>query len=241
MLEISVVTIFPEILKGFLEASLVGKARRKGLLEVALIDPRDFATDRHRTVDDAPYGGGAGMVMKAEPIRGALGRAGPCHRVLLTPQGRPLDQEIARDLAGRSPLLLFCGRYEGVDERVRAWFDEEISLGDFVLSGGEVAAMAVVEAVSRLVPGVLGNEESIAVESFAAGLLEYPQYTRPEEVDGRRVPEVLLSGDHARIARWRRGQALRRTRDRRPDLFAGLDPTEEDLEILAEIDAEAEE
>ena len=234
MFAFHVVTLFPDLFAGFLEASLLGKAREAGLLSIDLADLRTFARDRHRTVDDAPYGGGSGMVMKAEPIRDALASLPRLHRVLLTPQGRPFDQARAAGLAGGGGLILFCGRYEGVDERVREWFDEEISLGDFVLSGGEVAAMAVIEAVSRLLPGVLGNADSVREESFAAGLLEYPQYTRPEALDGRRVPPVLLSGDHGRVARWRRGQALLRTSRRRPDLFARLELTEENRALLAE-------
>jgi tRNA (guanine37-N1)-methyltransferase len=232
--EFRIATLFPDLFAGFLEASLVGKARKGGLLSIDLVDLREYAHDRHRTVDDAPYGGGSGMVMKTAPIVEMLEAAPPSRRVLLTPQGRPLDQGKVRELASASPLLLFCGRYEGVDERVRGMFDEELSLGDFVLNGGEVAAMAVVEAVSRLVPGVLGNAESIVEESFSAGVLEYPQYTRPEIVNGERVPEILLSGDHGRVARWRRGQALLRTKLRRPDLFARLDLGPDDLRLLAE-------
>jgi tRNA (guanine37-N1)-methyltransferase len=234
--EFHVVTLFPDLFEGFLEASLIGRARKAGLLSIRLVDLRDYTHDRHRTVDDAPYGGGSGMVMKTAPILEMLAAAPPSRRVLLTPQGRPFDQRKAQELAGASSLLLFCGRYEGVDERVRRMFDEELSLGDFVLNGGEVAAMAVIEAVSRLVPGVLGNADSTVEESFAAGVLEYPQYTRPEVVNGERVPEILLSGDHARVARWRRGQALLRTKLRRPELFARLDLGPEDLRLLAEIE-----
>jgi len=234
MFEFHVVTLFPDLFAGFLEASLIGKARRAGLLSFRIVDLRDFTHDRHRTVDDAPYGGGSGMVMKTAPILEMLESAPPSRRVLLTPQGRPLDQRKARELADASPLLLFCGRYEGVDERVRGLFDDELSLGDFVLNGGEVAAMAVIEAVSRLVPGVLGNAESAIEESFSTGLLEYPQYTRPEVVNGARVPEILLSGDHERVARWRRGQALLRTKLRRPDLFARLALGPDDLALLDE-------
>jgi tRNA (guanine37-N1)-methyltransferase len=239
VLEFHVVTLFPELFAGFLEASLVGKAIKSGLISIRLVDLRGYTHDKHRTVDDAPYGGGSGMVMKTAPILEALAAAPPAHRVLLTPQGTPFAQAKARELAARPSLLLFCGRYEGVDERVRRLFDEEVSLGDFVLNGGEVAAMAVVEAVSRLVPGVLGNAESIVEESFTAGLLEYPQYTRPEVVNGERVPDVLLSGDHGRVARWRRGQALLRTRQRRPDLFARLELGADDLRALEEAAREA--
>ncbi len=232
MFEFRVITIFPELFESFREASLIGKAGSKELLKVKPIDLRDFTDDRHRTVDDAPYGGGSGMVMKAEPIFKALEKNEGCHKVLLTPQGAPLTQKIAHRLAGQSPLLLFCGRYEGVDERARGAFDEEISIGDFVLNGGEVAAMAVIEVVSRLIPGVLGNSESIVEESFSLGALEYPQYTRPEMFDGASVPHVLLSGNHKRVQDWRRGQALLRTRDRRPDLFEKLELSQLDRNLL---------
>jgi tRNA (guanine37-N1)-methyltransferase len=237
--EFRIVTLFKELFAGFVDASLIGKARRSGLISIELIDLRDFTHDRHRTVDDAPYGGGSGMVMKTAPILEMLAAQPPCRRVLMTPQGRPFDQARAHSLATCSaPLLLFCGRYEGVDERVRAMFDEEVSLGDFVLNGGEVAAMAVIEAVSRLVPGVLGNAESVVEESFTAGLLEYPQYTRPEIVNGEGVPEILLSGDHGRVALWRRGQALLRTKRRRPDLFARREPSPGDEALLARAEGE---
>ena len=234
MFEFHVVTLFPDLFASFLEASLIGKARTAGLLSVRLVDLRDYTHDRHRTVDDSPYGGGSGMVMKTAPILEMLAAAPPSRRVLLTPQGRPFDQQRAGELASASPLLLFCGRYEGVDERVRGLFDEELSLGDFVLNGGEVAAMAVIEAVSRLVPGVLGNADSTVEESFSGGLLEYPQYTRPELINGERVPEILLSGDHGRVERWRRGQALLRTKRKRPDLFARLALGPEDLALMDE-------
>ena len=241
MFEFRVITLFKELFDGFVDASLIGKARKAGLISIDLLDLRDFTHDRHRTVDDAPYGGGSGMVMKTAPILEMLAAQPPCRRVLMTPQGRPFDQAKARAFAsGATPLLLFCGRYEGVDERVRALFDEELSVGDFVLNGGEVAAMAVIEAVSRLVPGVLGNAESVVEESFAAGLLEYPQYTRPEIVNGVRAPEVLLSGDHGKVARWRRGQALLRTKAKRPDLFSRFALSAADAALLAEAEREAE-
>lgn len=232
MFEFRIVTLFPQLFESYADASLIGKAREKGLLSIELVDLRGFTHDRHRTVDDAPYGGGSGMVMKTEPILEALEAQPPCYKVLLTPQGAPLVQETARRLSTISPLLLFCGRYEGVDERVRDLFDEEICLGDFILNGGEVAAMAVIESVSRLVPGVLGNLESTVEESFSSGLLEYPQYTRPEIINGRKVPSVLRSGDHKRIEDWRRGQALLRTSLRRPDLFERLELDQRDLELL---------
>src|SRR5258708_6177455 len=207
-----------------IEESILGKAREKGLLRVEVTDIREFAAGKHRVTDDVPYGGGAGMVMKPEPLVGAI-EAG-AHVVLLSPQGRPFTQRKAQELLAREKLVLVCGRYEGVDERVLEWIDEEISLGDFVLTGGEFAALAVIDAVARLVPGVLGNAESAVRESFSAGLLEGPQYTRPPEFRGRKVPEVLLSGDHAKIAQWRREQAEERTRERRPDLLKTLDEKE---------------
>ncbi len=239
MFEYRVITIFPELFEGFAGTSLIGKACESGLISIELVNLRDFTHDRHRTVDDTPYGGGSGMVMKTGPILEALDSQPACHRVLMTPQGRPFDQETASRLAGlSSPLLLFCGRYEGVDERVRGLFDEEICLGDFVLNGGEIASMAIIEAVSRLVPGVLGNSDSAVEESFSTGLLEYPQYTRPEIFEGQRVPPLLLSGNHKRVEEWRRGQALLRTRERRPDLFEKLTLTEHDLKLLAKADKE---
>ena len=225
MIQFEVVTIFPEMFRSFLEGSLLGKAIAAGLVKVELTDPRDHTHDKHRSVDDAPYGGGAGMVMKAPPlveaIEAAVAARGPAHRILLTPAGRPFTQAVAAELAARPRVLLVCGRYEGIDDRVRALaIDEELSLGDFVLSGGEPAAMAVIDAVSRLVPGVLGDLASTEEESFGAeGLLEYPQFTRPPEYRGLGVPEVLLSGDHEKIRRWRRAEAEARTRARRPDLL----------------------
>jgi tRNA (guanine37-N1)-methyltransferase len=222
---------------GPLAESLLGKAQEKGLLRARVIDIREFASGKHRVTADVPYGGGAGMVMKPEPLFAAIeaARAGlpGAHVVLLSPQGVRFDQRKAEDLARRERLVLVCGRYEGVDERVLEYVDEELSLGDFVLQGGEVAALAVIEAVTRLVPGVLGNEESAASESFAGEMvLEGPQYTRPPDFRGAQVPQALLSGDHARIARWRRRQALLRTRDRRPDLFEKLRLSPEDLRLL---------
>ncbi len=224
MLSVEVLTLFPRMVAAPLEESILGKAREKGLLRVQVTDIRDFAEGRHRVTDDVPYGGGAGMVMKPEPlvaaIEAAKGRDPAARVVLMSPQGRRFDQEKAAELLALGRLILVCGRYEGVDERVMDWIDEELSLGDFVLTGGELAALAVIDAVARLLPGVLGNAESAASESFTGeGLLEGPQYTRPPEFRGRRVPEVLLSGDHARIAAWRREQALERTRKRRPDLL----------------------
>ena len=203
------------------------------------MDPREFTSDVHRTVDDAPFGGGAGMIMRPEPMAAALARSrelAPPGAIsaLLTPQARPLDQRRAEALARAPGLILACGRYEGVDDRIRAEVDETISLGDYVLSGGEVAAMVVVEAVTRLLPGVLGNAASPEDESFAQGLLEYPQYTRPALWEGREVPAVLRSGDHARVRAWRRAQALHRTQSLRPELFASLDLDEADRRLMQE-------
>ncbi|MCP4605927.1 MAG: tRNA (guanosine(37)-N1)-methyltransferase TrmD [Proteobacteria bacterium] len=237
MFEFHIVTIFPELFEGFLEASLLGKAINKELIKVNLVNLRDFTKDRHMSVDDAPYGGGSGMVMRPGPILEVLDALPPSHRILMTPQGRPFSQAAARRLVDMPPIALFCGRYEGVDERVHRLFDEEISLGDFVLNGGEVAAMAVVETVSRLLPGVLGNASSTVEESFSDKTLEYPQYTRPDIIRGLSVPEVLLSGDHGRIARWRRMQSLLRTRERRPDLFEQLELSDNDRELLAKAES----
>jgi len=235
--EVVVLTLFPRMVAGPLAESLLGKAQEKGLLRARVVDIRDFAQGKHRVTDDVPYGGGAGMVMKPEPLVSAIEAARAAspgaHVVLLTPQGARFDQRKAEELARRKRLVLVCGRYEGVDERVLSFVDEELSLGDFILQGGEVAALAVIEAVARLVPGVLGNEESTRSESFAGEmLLEGPQYTRPPEFRGMAVPEPLLSGDHARIARWRRRQALLRTRERRPDLFDKLHLSAEDVRLL---------
>jgi len=233
-LRIDVFTIFPEMVEGFAGQSLVGKAREAGRLDIRAHDLRSCATDPHRSVDDAPFGGGAGMVLMPEPIFAAVEKVQPPRPLLyLGPAGRRFDQAWARELAGGPGFSLLCGRYEGVDERVREHLcDGELSVGDVVLAGGEVAAMLVIEAVGRLVPGVMGNEASAEDESFSDGLLEYPHYTRPAEFRGWTVPDVLRSGDHGRIARWRQAQALRRTLDRRPDLVAargGLTDTERAL------------
>ena len=234
----TVVTILPELIEPALAAGVVGRARDAGVIEVATVNPRDFTTDRHRTVDDTPYGGGPGMVMKAEPLLAAIAEAGeggpPARRILLTPAGRPLTQAVVRELASHPHLVLVCGRYEGVDERViDAAIDDELSIGDYVLSGGELGALVVIDAVARLVPGVLGEPASAADESHAAGLLEYPQYTRPPELDGRAVPAILTSGNHAAIAAWRRRQAMERTARRRPDLWARFAPSAADAKLLA--------
>ncbi|HTG33619.1 MAG TPA: tRNA (guanosine(37)-N1)-methyltransferase TrmD [Thermoanaerobaculia bacterium] len=226
-MRVRVLTIFPELFEPFLSTSLIGKAREKGLLDVRVFDLRQFTEDRHRSVDDEPYGGGGGMVMTAPPwIRAvrAVSEEGSPWRVLLSPQGARLDEAKVRELAARaaeSGLVLLCGRYEGIDERVRQTVvDEEVSIGDYVLSGGELPAMVLIEALSRQVPGVVGLADSVANDSFRGGLLDYPHYTRPPVVEGLAVPAVLTSGDHAAIRRWREGEALRATRAKRPDLLA---------------------
>jgi tRNA (guanine37-N1)-methyltransferase len=237
-LEADILTLFPRACAGYLAESILGKAQEAGLVAVRVTDVRDHAQGRHRVTDDAPYGGGAGMVMKPEPLVDAIEAARarlPGALVLLTsPRGAMLDQALVRRLADHGRLILVCGRYEGVDERVTTAIDMEVSLGDFVLTGGELAALCVVDAAARLVPGVLGNEASAGAESFAGGvpLLEHPHYTRPPVFRGMAVPEVLLSGDHRRIERWRRREALRATRERRPDLFARARLTEQDLRLI---------
>jgi tRNA (guanine37-N1)-methyltransferase len=222
---VQVLTIFPELFEPFLRTSLVGRAVERGRLEVAVRDLREFTADRHRTVDDVPYGGGGGMVMTAPPwIRAvrALSEGGRPWRVLLSPQGARLDDAKVRELAARGDLLLLCGRYEGIDERVRlSVVDEELSIGDYVLSGGELPAMVLIEAVSREIPGVVQLADSVERDSFRSGLLDYPHYTRPPVVEELAVPEVLVSGDHAAIERWRLRAALEATLDKRPDLLAG--------------------
>ena len=235
-MRIDVFTIFPEMVDRFADESLLGKARQRGLLEVRVHDPRQHTDDVHRTVDDAPFGGGAGMVLKPEPLIAAIDAADPPRPVLLLgPGGDRFDQARARQLAATDGFSLVCGRYEGVDQRVvDSRCDGELSIGDYVLAGGEVAAMVVLEAVGRLVPGVMGNDTSAAEESFSSGLLEYPQYTRPADLDGQVVPDVLRAGDHARVARWRHAQALLRTARRRPDLLDVRPLTPDDEAVLAE-------
>jgi tRNA (guanine37-N1)-methyltransferase len=232
-----ILTIFPGMFESPLRESIMGKAIERGLVKARLYNIRDYATDKHQMTDDRPFGGGEGMVMKPEPIVSALDelkREEPKPWVvLLSPQGRLFSQDVAWQLSRMERLVLICGRYEGVDERVADHFtDDVISIGDYVLTGGELAAMVVIDAVTRLIPGVLGNEASASVESFAEPLLEYPQYTRPREFQGHRVPDVLLSGNHEVIHRWRRGQALLRTKLHRPDLFARLKPAPDDLKLL---------
>jgi tRNA (guanine37-N1)-methyltransferase len=237
---VDIITILPELFPPVLDASIVGRARSSGALEVCVHDLRDWTSDKHRTTDDYPFGGGPGMVMKPEPVFRALDDVQamsepPGFVVVLSPQGRRLDQQLVRELSSRSRLVLVCGRYEGFDERILGRADLELSLGDYVLTGGELAALVVTDAVARLQPGVLGDEESAIDESFSEGLLEYPQYTRPASFEGRDVPEVLLSGDHRRIAEWRRRESIRRTAERRPDLIAGAHLTDEERSFAHEI------
>lgn len=241
-LEIAVFTIFPDMVVDYCRHSLLGKAQERGLLEISAHDLRAGSSDSHRTVDDAPFGGGAGMVLRPDPLFAVLESVDPPRPLfLLGPGGRKLDQSLAIELAATGGFSLLCGRYEGVDQRVVDHLvDDELSVGDYVLAGGEAAALVVIEAVGRLVPGVMGNDSSSEDESFSSGLLEYPQYTRPAEFRGWSVPDVLRSGDHARVGRWRRDQALRRTMQRRPDLIearGGL--SEEELRLLAEFDSPA--
>jgi tRNA (guanine37-N1)-methyltransferase len=233
---VDVFTIFPSYFDSPLAASLLGRAREKGLLDVQLHDPRDWTTDRHRTVDDTPFGGGAGMVMMPEPLFAAVeGVEPPRPLFLLSAAGRPFDQAVAGELAALGGFSLLCGRYEGVDQRVADHLcDGELSVGDYVLAGGEAAALVVIEAVARLLPEVMGNEASAGEESFADGLVEYPQYTRPASFRGFEVPDILRSGDHARIARWRQAEALRRTRDRRPDLLERRGLSDDEQALLEE-------
>ncbi len=241
-MRIEILTTFPQMIEAVVGESILGRARARGIIEVEAVNLRDFTEDRHRTVDDEPYGGGPGMVMKCEPVFKAVetltsrAGAGRPRVILMTPQGRRLNQKIVEELARENHLILICGRYEGVDERIREHLvDDEISIGDYVLSGGELPALVVTDAVSRLISGVLGAEESLVSESFSSGLLEYPQYTRPADFRGYKVPEVLLSGNHAEIEKWRRREALRRTLQRRPDLLETAQLAEEDRRILSEL------
>lgn len=235
-----IVTVFPQWVASVGDWGVTGRARDRGLLSLHCWDPREFTDDRHRTVDDRPYGGGPGMVMKVEPLQRAVQAARqadpePARVLLMSPQGRRLDQAAVRELAGRQRLIILAGRYEGIDERLVALeVDEEWSIGDYVLSGGELAAMILMDACARLLPGALGDEESAAQDSFSDGLLDCPHYTRPERVGGLAVPPVLLSGDHARINRWRRMQALGRTWERRPELLEAMALSEADRRLLDE-------
>ncbi len=236
-----ILTLFPEMFDSYLAVSILGRAIAEEKIRVEFHNIRDFATDKHRMTDDTPYGGGSGMVMKPEPlVRGLeaiLARGGPKGRViLLSPQGRLFNQKVAQELSRLPRLILVCGKYEGVDDRVRTLsVDEEISIGDYILTGGEIAAMVILEATARLLPGVLGDEESTKEESFSQGLLEYPQYTRPREFMGCTVPEVLLSGNHQEIAAWRRRRAIEETFRKRPDLLRGANLSDEDRKTLAQL------
>ena len=240
-MRIKVLTIFPEMLRAALSESIVGRALEKGLFEVELIDIRAYSQNKHKNTDDYPFGGGAGMVMLAQPIVDACEahmEAGQ-RRIYLSPRGRTLNQSVVEELSRETELMLLCGHYEGVDERaLEMCFPEELSIGDYVLTGGELAALVVIDAVSRLIPGVLGSSESAGDESFTTGLLEYPQYTRPREFRGREVPEVLLNGNHALIERWRREQALKITRQRRPEMLKTAPLDKKDRAFLQALEEE---
>jgi tRNA (guanine37-N1)-methyltransferase len=240
-MNIEIITIFPEMVEPYLDQSIIGKARQKGLLNARVHNLRDFTEDKHRTTDDTPYGGGPGMVMKVEPIAKAfdaiLSDGIPTRSVLVSPQGKPFNQSMAEEFASDTRrLLILCGRYEGVDERiVDHYIDDEVSLGDYVLTGGELPALVIIDASVRLLPGVLGDEDSLKDESFSWGILDYPQYTRPSEWEGRKVPDVLLSGNHAEIDSFRRKEALRRTFKRRPDLINWDSMDKKDKKLIEEI------
>lgn len=221
-MKITILTLFPDSFEGFLCSSIIGRARKSGAVEIETVNLRDFAPDTRGTVDDTPYGGGVGMVLKVDVVARALDalkKENPT-AILLTPQGQVLNQNLARQLTQKEHLILICGHYEGFDERIRSLVDMEVSIGDYILTGGEIAAAVITDAVARLLPGVLGKDESSTDESFSNGLLEYPQYTRPEEWNGMKVPEILLSGHHAEIAQWRAEQSRKRTHHRRPDLLS---------------------
>jgi len=244
LLRIDVFTLLPEAMQAYLDSSILGRAQRANRIEIRLHSIRDYAHDRHRTTDDAPYGGGGGMLMKPEPVFEAVETVlaeslGEVPVILLTPQGRVLSQQMAHEFLQHSRLALICGRYEGVDERIRERLaTDELSIGDYVLTGGELPALVLIDAIARLVPGVLGDPGGAAQDSHASGLLEHPQYTRPAEYRGWRVPEALLSGDHARVANWRRRESLRRTLLRRPDLLQRAALTDEDRATIHEIQDE---
>jgi tRNA (guanine37-N1)-methyltransferase len=235
-----VFTLLPEIFTPYLQASILQKAAERGLIDIALHNIRDYARDKHHTTDDTPYGGGGGMVMKCEPVfeavESVLGAPPACPVILLTPQGRVFNQQIAQELVRHDRLALICGRYEGVDERIRTGIvSDEISIGDFVLTGGELPALILIDALSRLIPGVLGDPTGAEDDSHASGLIEYPHYTRPPEFRGEKVPDILLSGDHARIAQWRREQSLLRTLQRRPDMLAKKELSDNDKKFLGRL------
>jgi tRNA (guanine37-N1)-methyltransferase len=234
-MKITILTLFPEMFQTPLNHGIFKRATEKGVVVIEIVNFRDFAKDKHRKVDDYPYGGGAGLILKPEPIFSSVEDVEPGYVVYLSPQGKILNQNKVEELAQKSHLILLCGHYEGVDERVRtALVDEEISIGDYILSGGEIPALVLTDAVVRLLPDVLGNKGSLKEESFADGLLEYPQYTRPAEYKGMKVPNILVSGNHALIAKWRRQQALKKTKETRPDLWEKLSLKKDDLELLEE-------
>ncbi len=238
-MDVHILTIFPRMFASPLQVSILQRAQARQQLRVTVHDLRDFASGRHRVTDDSPYGGGAGMVMKPEPIVAGIQALqecfGPAYVMLMSPQGRMLDQEFAKTLLDHACVVLVCGRYSGVDARVMPYIDDELSVGDYVLTGGELPAMVVLDVVGRMIPGVVGDRQSVEEDSFFNGLLQGPQYTRPETFAGARVPSVLLSGDHAAIAAWRRRQALRTTLQRRPDLLARLPLTPQDRAVLREM------
>ncbi|MDO9516240.1 MAG: tRNA (guanosine(37)-N1)-methyltransferase TrmD [Syntrophales bacterium] len=244
MIVFDILSVFPEMFQSTLGSSLIKKSIDKGLVEVNLHNIRDYTRDKHRTTDDTPYGGGGGMVMKVEPVAHTLKAIAPAGDekkcvILLSPQGEPFEQKIAEELSHYSRIVLICGHYEGIDERVREHLvDREISIGDYVLSGGELPAMIVVDAVSRLVPGFVGNSDSVLYDSFSTGFLEGPHYTKPREYEGWKVPDVLLSGHQKKIDEWRHRESLRRTLKRRPDMLRQVDLTEEDKRVLEELRAE---
>ena len=240
---VDILTVFPEMFESVFSASILGRAREQGLLDVRLTDIRAFSAAKHKNTDDYPFGGGAGMVMTAQPILDAMAAVSAslpnARRIFLGPRGRKLTSALARELAAEESLILLCGHYEGVDQRaLDACIDEEISIGDYILTGGELAAMVLTDCVARFIPGVLGCAESPEEESFSDGLLEYPQYTRPRDLDGRLVPEVLLNGDHAKIRAWRRRESLRATLRFRPDLLETADLSPDDLKMLKELENE---
>jgi len=244
MLHVHILTLFPEFFSGPLDVSIAKRAQENGLINIEIINIRDFSRDKHKKVDDYPYGGGCGMVMKPEPIYDAVDFAKKAVTsnnksiILLSPQGKVFNHKIAQELSSKEHLIFICGHYEGVDERVKAIITDEISLGDYVLTGGEIPALAIIDATSRYIPGVLGCSQSSEEESFSYGLLEYPQYTRPKEYKGLKVPEILLSGNHEKIRLYRRREALIKTYKNRPDLFAKLELTKEDIELLQEYSIE---
>lgn len=240
---VDILTVFPEMFESVFAASILGRAREQGLLDIRLTDIRPFSAAKHKNTDDYPFGGGAGMVMTAQPIMDAMAAVSAslpgARRIYLGPRGKKLTTQLARELAREPAIILLCGHYEGVDQRaLDACIDEEISIGDYILTGGELAAMVLTDCVARFIPGVLGSSESSEEESFSDGLLEYPQYTRPRDLNGRSVPEVLLNGDHAKIAAWRRRESLRATLRFRPDLLEKADLSPADLKILKELENE---